>query len=166
MALVTIVCGGQGVGKTTFVKNSLYDKRRTVILDVNNEYTDLESHGSKRVTKDFRDALENIKNLNGISLVVEEATVFFSNRKYDDNLQEMIIRKRHQKNDIFLIYHSLGDIPDYLLRIADFLVLFKTKDNQTHVEDKYRYYPELKSAYYTVRNQKNIHKYFVLKLLK
>jgi hypothetical protein len=165
MPFINIVCGGQGQGKTTFVKNSVSKMQGVIVLDVNNEYKDLEKEGAKLIIKDFRTSLENIKNLNGITLIVEEATVFFSNRKYDENLLELIIRKRHQKNNIFLIYHSLTDIPDYLLRLSDYLILFKTKDNSVKIDQKYNN-TDIRKAFYIQRNQKEAHRPYILKLLK
>lgn len=165
MPLINIIVGGQGTGKTSFTKKSAEKMNRVVILDVNNEYKDLEQRGAKRITKDFRQSLENVKELNGISLIVEEATIFFSNRKHDENLLEMIIRKRHQNNNIFLIYHSLTDIPDYLLRISDYLILFKTKDNSVKIDQKYAN-TEIRKAYYTQRNRKEKFTPTIIKLMQ
>jgi dephospho-CoA kinase len=166
MSLVTLIVGGQGQGKTTFVKSSAKDMKRVVVLDINNEYEELEKTGANRIVRNFRESLNDLKELNDITLIVEEATTFFSNRKYDENLQEMIIRKRHQKNNIFLIYHSLTDIPDYLLRISDYLILFKTKDNPSNIELKYKFYNDIRKAYYVVRNRKQKFEPFIIKLLK
>jgi type IV secretory pathway VirB4 component len=166
MSLITLICGGQGTGKTTFVKSCIVNPKRGIILDINNEYKEFDTLGAHRVTEKFRDSLENISALDGITLVVEEATVFFSNRKYDEKLCEMIVRKRHQKNDIFLIYHSLTDIPDYLLRLSDYLWLFKTKDNPTRIESKYKDMDEVKKGFYEVRKNKDVHYKYAIKLLQ
>jgi hypothetical protein len=166
MSLVTLIAGGQGTGKTTFVKSCILNPKRAVILDINNEYKELDKLGCLRIVKDFQNRLKDIVNLPQITLIVEEATIFFSNRKYDKNLCEMIVRKRHLQSDIFMLYHSLTDIPDYLLRISDFLWVFKTKDNPTRIEQKYKDFADVKKSFYEVRKNKDIHFHYAIKLMR
>lgn len=166
MPLVTLIAGGQGTGKTTFAKSCIQNPKRAVILDVNNEYKEYDKQGALRITDNFKKSLQDLKTLSGITLICEEATIFFSNRKYDESLVSIIIRKRHQLNDIFLVYHSLTDIPDYLLRISDFLWVFKTKDNPTRIESKYKDYTDIRKAFYEVRKNKDVHYHYAIKLLK
>lgn len=130
-----IIVGATGTGKTTFVKSLLkkVDPRNLYIYDVNNEYTEfydseLENFGefSKRATE-----------LKNAVIVFEEATIFLNNRSSNQELTNILVRKRHTNNTIFLCFHSLRSIPRNIYEISTHITIFKTSDNPELVLKKF-----------------------------
>jgi energy-coupling factor transporter ATP-binding protein EcfA2 len=162
--IITLVVGGQGAGKSTFVKTCLPETKKSIIFDVNGEYIRTENvlpvQGS-----DIKIFLKDVKSLKNICIVIEEATVFLNNRMFNTDIMEMLIKKRHNHFNIFLIFHSLRSVPAYLYDISDFLVLFKTKDNPELMKRKYGFKGNIFNQYQYVMKHPNLHQYTVIDLL-
>lgn len=129
-----LVVGGTGSGKTTFIKKCIerVPPASRFIYDVNNEYGlvdyDLPSFD------DFAELTSRVKN--GF-LVYEEATIFLSNRGTNNHLREILVRKRHTKNTILLVFHSLRSVPRYIFDLCNSVVLFQTNDSADLVQSKF-----------------------------
>ncbi len=128
------VIGGTGQGKSTFIKEVLLSNMagRKLIYDVNNEYK------TGKALPSIVDFLKTAKTAIKTCIVFEEATIFFSNRGFNDELLDILVRKRHTQNVIILVFHSLRAAPKYVLDMVDTIVLFKTKDLQNEVMIKFR----------------------------
>ena len=137
-----IICAASGRGKTTLVKNLLHNAKNVWIYDVNNEYV----NGYK--AEDFEYFKNEALKKTGSFIVFEEGTVFFPQRGCDKNLMNLLIRKRHTKNTIVTIFHSLNRIPMYILEQANYIFLKKTNDRATVVERNYENFPDILSAFY------------------
>lgn len=100
-----------------------------LINDVNNEYGVGEPPGHDVFIK----ASKQIKN--GV-IVYEEATSMFGYQR-DQTTAEVLTRSRHNGTVVFFCFHSVADIPRYIARNADFLILFKTGDDIEDVKTKF-----------------------------
>lgn len=136
-----------GQGKSYFVKKYIHG-RKTYVFDVNNEYN-LPSSGerSKNISCDERDFIKNCFLKKETICVFEEATGFFEGRTSRD-LRRLIVNKRHTKNVYIFMFHSISSIPPRLLQLSNFVILFKTLDEDYQVEGKYpslfKYFQKLK----------------------
>ena len=140
-----IICAASGRGKTTLVKKIIGERKNTFVYDVNNEY----ENAYKAESLDYFKT-EAIKKKNTI-IVFEEATVFFPQRGADKDLMNLLIRKRHTKNVIVLIFHSLNRIPMYIFEQANYIYMKKTNDRASVVERNYENFPEILSAFYELQ---------------
>lgn len=128
--------GKTKTGKTTFTKGlilDVVDKRPIFVYDVNNEYTAF----YKGQFVKHQEFMEIVKNLENSFIVFEEATIFFKNRGSDEILEEMLVRKRHTKNIIYMNFHSIRAIPKYVFDLVDYVTIFKTNDSVKSVKEKY-----------------------------
>lgn len=149
-----IVVGAPGMGKTTFNKEILSQVHPATIwlYDVNNEYTDFVQMPLLKFDKFCEIALTKTDSL----IVFEEATIFLSNKGSNVNLKEILVRKRHTRNVILLVFHSLRSVPKYLLDLCNYLVLHKTNDPE-YIAESFEH-PELLKTYQEIKASEMLQK--------
>lgn len=133
-----IIAGGTGTGKSTFVEERLSkvpNKKNIHLYDVNNEniykpYV-YEPFGS------FEKFSKRGKSLIDSVIVFEEATIFLSNRGTNDDLRNILVRKRHTNVTVFLVFHSLRTVPRWIYDLSNYIILFKTNDNEKLIETRF-----------------------------
>ena len=130
------VVGMRGMGKSYIVKQLLQNTHpdSRLIYDPNIEYTDLYN---KPLLK-FEQFAQTVPRVSNAVIVVEEATIFLNNRGYDSDFVEAVVRARHTNNTIILVFHSLQDLPKYLFRLMNFIILLKTHDTADYVDKQFR----------------------------
>jgi hypothetical protein len=129
--------GKTKTGKTTFTKGLILDaidNRPVFVYDVNNEYKAF--YNDEFVKKE--EFMLKVKNVKNSFIVFEEATIFFNNKACDEILQEMLVRKRHTKNIIYMNFHSFRAVPNYVFDLVDYITIFKTNDSPKRVAEKYK----------------------------
>lgn len=158
-----IICvGGTGKGKTTFVKSRLrkVNKNAIHLYDVNNEYT--EFYKGKFTT--FETFTEKAAKITNAVIVFEESTIFFSHTGSSQTIREILVRKRHTQNTIIFVFHSLRQIPRFIIDMCNYMVIFKTNDNAELVEKRFDN-EVITSAYNRVKENKDDHFFEVVNLL-
>lgn len=151
------VVGQTGSGKTTFVKNTLatLGNAPKFIYDVNAEYY------TKKNLPDFEKFLQIVNTKENSVIVFEEATIFLNNRSANSEIIRMLVRKRHANNFIILVFHSLRSVPVYITDLINYLVLFKTNDRATLVEQKFKNDDRILSLYNAVSKARDKHFHIV-----
>lgn len=147
-----LIVGARGTGKTTTTKKLLakvHEKSR-IVLDINNEYKDMYPHPFIG----FEDFAKKLPNVKDAFIVIEEATISLSNRGYNKDIADTLVRARHNNNTIVLVYHSLRSIPKYVFDLCNVVILHKTGDNKKTVEDFEN--DKLLEAYLWVNSQPNL----------
>ncbi len=137
-----MIIGMTGQGKSLFTKNLIKDKQ-SYVFDVNNEYKGIASEVN--TSCDENNFISECEKKQNTYCVFEEATGFF-NGKIPVRLKKLIIGKRHSGNNYLFLFHSIQDAPPALVRLCNFVVLFKTNDERKTVEKKYEklYQPFIK----------------------
>ena len=155
-----LIVGGTGTGKTTFVKERLnrVDKNALHLYDVNNEYSDYYD----KPLKDFESFLNDATKLRRACIVFEEATIFFSNKTSNRKITELLVRKRHTQNTVFLVFHSFRAIPRNIIDLVNYFIIFKTKDAESIVQSKFND-DDLTKVFNEVKDSSNQHIYKVFK---
>lgn len=153
-----LIIGHTGRGKSTKVKeilSGLYCDK--LIYDVNNE------HNTGKPLPNINDFLTLAKKKVNTAIVFEEATIFFSNRGRSEEVIDLLVRKRHTNNIIILLFHSIRSVPNYIFELIDYIILFKTNDNEKLIHDKFKDNEEFIKLYNTVNQDID---FFFNKLLK
>lgn len=123
-------------GKYTTTEKSLYQ----YIFDVNNEYTfpdDQRTCPQMRHTGyDVKAFIKKASELKRYNVVMEDATGFLQGKQELD-FRRMISAKMFTQNNYIILFHSVTDVPPFLMRMSNIVVLFKTLDNVKEVERKF-----------------------------
>lgn len=126
------------------------------VYDVNNEY------GTGKTLPTISEFLslvcDETKVKNSV-ILFEEATIFFNHSK-SEKVTNLLVRKRHTRNCIIFLFHSLADVPPYILRLIDFIILFATNDNPGVIERKFKDFPEILTLYHDVLKGKQTNFHF------
>lgn len=144
-----LVVGCTGSGKSTFVRGliSKVNPGALMLYDVNAEYLDLYA----RPLLEFDDFAFKATRVSNAVIVYEEATIFLDSRSSNENLVNVLIKKRHKHNTIIMVFHSLSDVPLYIWRKSTHLVLFKTNDSEQIVSDRFKN-PKLLTTFTDLQN--------------
>lgn len=152
-----IIAGNTGTGKTTLVKKLIANhKKNRLIYDVNNEYN------FPYVEMD--EFLEKAKRVKDHLIVFEEATIFFSTSGGEKSVREILVRKRHTNNILIFNFHSLSQIPLYILMFCNYLFIKKSNDQISQIERKYKGNAKIFRAYAKVYNSPDQYATELLKL--
>lgn len=162
-----IVVGMTGQGKSNIPKGMIEGNNKACfVFDVNNEYgpiakykdqtpiklsSDQSKHRSRHVDCDFTLFIEQCFTKKGSIVVFEEATGFLSGRVGKD-FKRLVTNKLFSKNVYVLLFHSIIDVPQEIMRLANYLVLFKTNDEEHFVDAKY---PRLLPYFNDLQNKPN-----------
>lgn len=137
-----IIVGMTGTGKTTEAKKLMrkFPKFKKRIFDFQQEY------GYPRMSKNefMAEALKS----KGSFILFEEATIFFRTKYTSDDVIELLVSKRHDKNVIVFIFHGLRFIPNDILSLIDYVFIKKTNDNPSYIDKKFQDYPSILRGYY------------------
>lgn len=153
---VIVIVGRQDTGKTTLTKKLIAQSGKpSFVFDIHNEY------GRRQQTlNEFLDEACTKKNS---TIVIEDATIFLSNRGDDWQVKSLLAGRSHYNNDIFILYHSLRSVPLYILDMTDYYILFKTNDNGKLVSEKFKYHNSLLADFQAVNENKDAHFHIVRK---
>lgn len=181
---VTVVVGGRGTGKTTFLKGdealnvkgvvSEYLKKnpdqKILIVDafLSETWEGIEEvkinqlarwrRGVKRIIIDPSDTEPIVSAI--VKFCYNTVVIFEDATRYcGSKLEKWFLRvpaDSKQKNiDCFFVFHALMQVPPDLIRLSDFIILFKTNEEITStIRNKYPF-PELHNKFNIVKASKN-----------
>ena len=154
-----LVIADQDRGKSFFIKENILKKfhsRKNYIYDINLEYTQFKNEIQGLPSKEnFLDIVPNTtKPPSACNVIFEEATAFFSRAGVTESkLMQHIYRRFHTKNINVFVFHGLNFVPVDILPSIDFIILFKTSDDVSEVEKRFKRYPKIISAFLEVREK-------------
>lgn len=163
-----IIVGASGSGKSTLLKTLIRKThpKRVKPYDVNGEYYKCAKCIEQQIKNcvhttlpDIEDFLDDMLEIRESVIIFEEATLFFGERSDNKKIKSILVRARHNHNMVFLVFHSIGDIPPKIYSLIDYVVVFNTNDERHKVEEKH---PKLLSAYDAVNGKP--HKFKIVKI--
>jgi hypothetical protein len=146
-----LVIGATGQGKSPFIRSYLEGKK-CFVFDTQNEYgfrtkyegqvpvglSDITSADRARFTVyDVRQFIKICFQKVSTIIVFEDATMYFEGRTAEE-MRRLLGSKRFTNNNYLLTFHSISAVPPRLMQFSDYVVLFKTGDDEREVERKYR----------------------------
>jgi hypothetical protein len=147
----TLIVGASGQGKTFFAKEKfIYGKKNVLVFDINNEYfedkrqtdpklilitapklpVDTTQPRSRYIGGDMDEFVTIATAKRNTNIVFDEASIFFNGRITEKELLKLILTRKHTHNNIILCFHSLEEVPRFMYRQSNFIVLFKTQDTE------------------------------------
>jgi hypothetical protein len=146
-----LVIGATGQGKSPFVKKYLEGKN-CLVFDIQNEYGERAKQGSNGIILNLptdntkarsryignnRDEFIDLcKKKQNTICVFEDATIFFQGAT-GENMRDLIFSKAHSNNNYILVFHAINRVPPAFMEGADYVVLFRTRDEIRKVAVKY-----------------------------
>lgn len=130
MSKAHIVVGMTDTGKSYYIKDKLRkipNKESLYIFDYQKEYNpEFIQYG----LIPFEDFAYNCTLLWNAVIIFEEASIFLGGHmsNTDKYVNDVLVSKKHRKNFVFLVFHSVAEIPPYVYRKCNFITLFKTND--------------------------------------
>jgi hypothetical protein len=155
-----------GGGKTYMTKKTcLSNKLSNYVYDVNGEYSNFPK---SKLETDFETFFNECEIKERTNLIFEDATGEISG-KVEKQLKRMVIAKRHTKNNFFFLFHSIEDVPPFLFRMVEIIILFKTGDLEENVKRKapilLKPFKELQASNYLYNSVDKKH-YSPMKIIK
>lgn len=144
-----IVVGRPGMGKTTTVKQMLQNihPESRLVYDVNAEYTDLYD----KEFQEFDDFLIDTTYKTDAFIVFEEATIFLGHNNNTQTIRELLVRRRHTRNTIVFVFHSLRTVPRFIFDMCNYVIIFKTNDTPKLVQKNFDS-EEFTAAFLEIKN--------------
>ena len=149
---ITII-GGTGQGKSTFALK-LIGIQNCFVFDYRGEdkyqhlSTDL-NQPKCRFSGKPDVFMEVLKKKHNTWALFEEATIFFNGRAQEE-IRELLVNKRHRKQVIIFLFHTINSVPPFIFDMTDYVILFKTGDDINTVKRKRSallpYFLKLKNA--------------------
>ena len=93
------------------------------------------------------------KNLMNSAILFEDATKYIGS-KLEKPVRNSVIDSKQKNIDLFFVFHSLSAVPPELVRISDFITIFKT--NEAYPSTKKYPFPDIIPAMDFVKNSKNL----------
>lgn len=153
-----IVIGAPGQGKSEFIKEAIRGKR-AFVLDVQNEYgqrtkypgqkalglSDNPNADQARYRPDPK--LPTLKHdvdrfimlasmKKDTNVVFEECTVYLEGRQ-QEGIKKLIVNRLHTGNVYYFVFHSIAAVPPRIMQMCNYVVLYKTLDEDLTVGVKY-----------------------------
>ncbi len=187
---IIIIVGKRGTGKTDFTKELVRASRmpKKLIIDIfdNPVWRNMKTHnrpddenvlipamdledipfhkqGLYRAFSDDTDALEMAIDQHCINslIVVEDASRYFS-LQLNKRQKRYLLNSKQKNLDIVLVFHYLSTLPTELLKMADYLTIFKT--GEKFYDEKKYFFPDFKEAFEEVFESKNKYENITIKL--
>lgn len=145
-----LVIGAPGQGKSPWAQKMI-EGRQCLVFDVNNEYgtrtkypgqqpfllsTDPRQPRSRYIGWDVKQFISLSMARRNTVVVMEESTAFFRGNQ-SALTSRLIIGRKHTGNILVFLFHSINRVPPEIMELADWVVLFKTNDEERTVERKY-----------------------------
>lgn len=163
MAICIINVGSTGSGKTTVTKGLLREiPLKKFIFDVNNEYREF---GSQAVLMPMKNFLNEAKTKKDTCIVFEEATIFFRHSGTSEETYYLLVQKRHTNNIIIFNFHSLRQVPLYILDFCNYMYLLNTNDNPKNIEEKFGENEKIIQAFRKIHSEKKPYNKIMIKLM-
>ena len=174
MNLILII-GATGQGKSYFLNKVLlqnqvikkagkdayyptHQSRYQYVFDLNDEYQFKDDttglfKQTRHIDYDMETFIKKAAALKCYNIIFEDATGFLRGRQQPEIIKQ-IISKRHTGNNYIMLFHAIENVPPELMRIANFVFIFKTGDNLHSINKKF-HNDKLNLAFAQVQRQKN-----------
>ena len=142
--------GGTGSGKSNRTKEILRDLtgRAFFIFDVNYEYKEYGRAAKQGLTPtEFKQSTYKLKNN---VIVYEEASMMFNHANKDEDTVRLMVQKRHTNNFLIFNFHSLRQVPLWIMDYCDYLILHETTDNPRNIQTKFGDYDKIYDTFLAV----------------
>lgn len=146
---IILYIGARDSGKTSQCKKVI------ALTGKPKKYFDFRGEYGGAKDYDFDIFIQSCIDLWNHDIVIEEATVFLSNRGDDARVKHVIAGASHNNSNVHILYHSIRSVPTYIMDMCNYYYLFKTGDNVAGIQSKFRGMDDILNDFKKVRDYKN-----------
>ena len=166
-----IICGTNGTGKTTLVREFVQDERKLLVVDPDGmEWEDLVDidpsrvgevipGGKARILSPTPDELDYLKDFTDGNLVLDDCRYYVKSR-IEHSIRQTLVRRRQKGIDVYAVGHSLTEVPPTFWVFATHLILFKTEDNPSRLKQNIPMYHDMVNKHIPEINAHSDHHYY------
>lgn len=170
-SLFFIICGTNGTGKTTILRDMVNTERKLLVIDPDGmEWDDLpeiqvgqigqlQPRAKARVIGPGPEQLEFLLEYNNGNLVLDDCR-YYVKARIEESIRKTLVRRRQKGIDVYAVAHSLTEVPPTFWVFATHLILFKTRDNTQRLKQNIPKYRELEQTHIPEINGHADHHYY------
>lgn len=157
---VIVLAGDMGCGKTSLIALDYFAKtnrkkyrfvRRSATLQNNPTPIQKRIFSELQKSKEYKDFIPFINKMitetNSIITIDEAFSVVPKQinvkNEEDEKLMTLLVNTREANNFLFFIYHTLRDIPIWLIGYADYFIRYRTNDLFQFQRNRFMSFPEI-----------------------
>lgn len=144
--MIVIITGDFGAGKTTLLKKKFLraNKNKLVYALIKKDL------GDYPYERDFKEYINKAVLLKDTIFVIDEAATAIptkqpepSKKEFDRKLITWFLNARKCNNAIFIVYHTLREVPIWLISYCDYFLRFRTNDLLQHQRNRFISFPSV-----------------------
>lgn len=144
--MIVIIVGDFGAGKTTFLKEKFLNKTQKQKM----VYALIKKDIGGNVYNNFKSYIGDAVKLSNTTFVVDEAATALPRKEPDPSkgkfpleLLTWFLNARKCNNAVFIVYHTLREIPIWLISYSDYFIRFKTNDLIQFQKMRFQSFPNI-----------------------
>ena len=172
-----LLVGLTGTGKTyTALQLAAKRKKRLIVVDEDNNpaYLKLpsvplesvptysQSNSFRIITPDVPQALNYLDMYHANAFIIMEDCGKYLSANIDNDTNRFLKNHRHRNFDVAMMFHYLNEVPPRVCNMHDFLLLFKTGEDEKRSLTKFGNWHVIKQAVVQVAAAKDYHKFLIV----
>ena len=144
--MIVVIVGDFGAGKTTYLKEKFLNK--TVKQKM--VYALIKKDIGGTVYTNFKEYIAHGVKLSNTTFIVDEAATALPRKEPDPTkgkfpleLLTWFLNARKCNNTVFIVYHTLREVPIWLISYSDYFVRFKTNDLLQFQKMRFQSFPNI-----------------------
>lgn len=174
---VILLFGERGAGKTFYARNFLlqyrqaHPEQKALILDTfrSPKYLDLAAIKIEDIARwrnantyvcwnsDTDKINAAVQQLYNALIIYEDASKFFDSNQLPPDLKKYVIDTKQKNVDILMLFHGYTFCPPKLFRLADEIIVMKTKDSPKNRKNDIPNYDYLMHCYQAIMDHPDPH---------
>lgn len=173
------MCGFPGTGKTTLlIKMIKKCKEKVLIFDINSEKDykqfkeiksdEIKSHkqGIARVTDlDFNKVLKILTTDFKNGLLILDDSNYYLTALRNNELWKILVSRRHLGIDIILTFQSLNRMPQNIIEMINYIILFKTSDSTDKINKRFEDVPKVLETFLILQKHSNRYQHYIINIM-
>lgn len=166
---IIVIVGRKGCGKTTFAKKIIKASRKKVLIvdlldhpgyrefpQITTEQLPTWVAGNYRIFRgDINNTLVRVNKDVWNALIIFEDCSRYIEPNVGKSIKSLFAESKQHNQDLILMFHALTEIPPYVARMMDKLVMFRTDEVIDKPNGKFYNWETIRTAQHRVRKSKN-----------
>lgn len=142
-----ILVGASGMGKTTEIKRHIAKSKKTKL---GYALISQDFEGVIPIERDFKTFVDKAVKMKNTMFIIDEASTALPNEQpdatkntFERNLKIFFLNSRKCNNVVFIVYHTMREVPVWLIAYANYFLRFNTSDQLQHQLTRFQSFPTI-----------------------